>query len=123
MNAADPLRVPAIVYEVSVFVQRAIESEYRAWLDAHVREIMRLLGFVDASVFECLEPVANSDGFGLCVHYRLSDEAALAAYLRDHAPRLRAAGNTRFGTGFRAERRILRTCTNYWASPPAITAA
>jgi hypothetical protein len=42
------------------------------------------------------------------VQYRLIDAAALEAYLRDHAPRLRADGVARFGERFRAQRRVLR---------------
>jgi hypothetical protein len=43
----------------------------------------------------------------LCVQYTLVDASALDAYLREHAPRLRADGVARFGDGFRAHRRIL----------------
>jgi antibiotic biosynthesis monooxygenase (ABM) superfamily enzyme len=104
-----------IVYEVSLFVQRRIEAEYRAWLDGHVREILALPGFVGAEVFERLEPVAGADEFVLCVHYRLADAAALADYLATHAPRLRAEGVNRFGAGFRAERRVLQSGSTYRA--------
>jgi quinol monooxygenase YgiN len=96
-----------IVYEVNLFVQRAIESEYRAWLDAHVREIVALPGFLGAEVFERREPVAAEGELALCTQYRLRDADALEAYLRDHAPRLRADGIARFGSAFRAERRVL----------------
>jgi hypothetical protein len=97
-----------IVYEVNLFVQRAIADAFRAWLDAHVREIVALPGFVGAEIFAQLEPAGATDELPLCTQYRLRDEAALAAYLRDHAPRLRADGLQRFGGQFRAERRVLR---------------
>jgi hypothetical protein len=41
------------------------------------------------------------------VQYRLRGADALAAYLRDHAPRLRADGIARFGERVRASRRVL----------------
>ena len=97
-----------IVYEVNLFVQRAIEAEFRPWLDAHISEMLALPGFIDASVFECVEPAADAGEFALCVHYRLTDETALADYLRDHAPRMRNDGLARFGASFRAARRVLR---------------
>jgi len=102
-----------IVYEVNLFVQRAIEADYRPWLDTHVREMLSLPGFIDASVFECLQPAPGADQFAVCVHYRLNDEAALADYIREHAPRMRSEGIARFGTQFRGERRVLQPLADY----------
>ena len=102
-----------IVYEVNLFVQRRIEAEYRAWLAGHVREILALPGFVGAEIFERVEPESGPDEFVLCTHYRLEDADALADYFAHHAPRLRAEGIRRFGDGFRAERRVLRSIGNY----------
>lgn len=102
-----------IVYEVNLFVRRAIAVEYRAWLDAHVREMVALPGFAGAEVFERLEPAPADGEVALCTQYRLHDAAALAAYLREHAPRLRADGVARFGDGFRAERRVLERVAGY----------
>ena len=102
-----------IVYEVNLFVRRAIEAEYRAWLDAHVREIVALPGFEGAEVFARQEPAAAGDEVALCTQYRLRDAAALEQYLRDHAPRLRADGIARFGEAFRAERRVLESAARY----------
>lgn len=96
-----------IVYEVNLTGARAIEAEFRAWLAGHVREIAALPGFAGAEVFERREPAPGADEFALCTQYRLHDAAALADYLREHAPRLRADGIARFGDRFRAERRVL----------------
>lgn len=97
-----------IVYEVNVEVDADIAAAYRAWLHDHIAEILALPGFIDARTFEVLDPSAATDRIGLCVQYRLADNAALEAYLRDHAPRLRADGTARFGERFRAQRRVLR---------------
>jgi hypothetical protein len=97
-----------IVYEVNLEIDAGIAAEYRAWLDAHVAEILALPGFTGARLLEVVEPAAPSTRIGLCVQYTLVDAAALDAYLREHAPRLRADGVARFGDGFRAHRRILR---------------
>jgi hypothetical protein len=96
-----------IVYEVDLELETAIAAEYRAWLDAHVPQLLALPGFVSAEVFEVFEPVAAGRA-GLCVQYRLRDAAALENYLREHAPRMRAEGLARFGERFRASRRVLR---------------
>lgn len=97
----------ALVYEVNLDVDLAIRAEYLAWLDAHVAEICGLPGFSGAAVFEVLDPAAAPGRASLCVQYRLVDQPALDAYLRDHAPRLRAEGLARFGDRFRASRRVL----------------
>ena len=106
---------PNIAYTLSLLGERPMLmatagqdfSEYRAWLDAHVPQLLALPGFVSAEVFEVLEPVAAGRA-GLCVQYRLRDAAALEAYLRKHAPHIRAEGLARFGERVRANRRVLR---------------
>jgi antibiotic biosynthesis monooxygenase (ABM) superfamily enzyme len=96
-----------LVYEVSLDVEAALAAEYRAWLDAHVAQMLALPGFESAQVFDVIEPV-DPGRVAWCVHYRLRDAAALEAYLRDHAPRMRAEGLARFGERFRASRRVLQ---------------
>ena len=100
---------PVIVYEVDLAIDAAIADAYRTWLTAHVGELLALPGFTGARVFEVLEPAPAPGEARLCVQYTLRDEAALATYLREHAPRLRAAGLARFGDRFRASRRVLHT--------------
>ena len=102
-----------IVYEVNLFVRRAIEREFRAWLDAHVREILALPGFEYAEILERRDPAAVEGEAVLCVQYRLRDAAALEDYFREHAPRMRADGIARFGENFRAERRVLAPVARY----------
>jgi quinol monooxygenase YgiN len=104
-----------IIYEVNLFVRRQVEAEFRAWLELHVQEILALPGFVSAEVFERIEPDTSADEFALCTQYRLHDAAALATYLSDHAPRLRADGLARFGDRFRADRRVLEARANYYS--------
>ncbi|MFC0676592.1 DUF4286 family protein [Lysobacter korlensis] len=96
-----------IVYEVNVEVERELRDDYLAWLRPHIDEICALDGFTGASCFELREPPPSAGRVGFCVQYRLVDAAALEAYLRDHAPRLRADGVARFGDRFSANRRVL----------------
>lgn len=96
-----------IVYEVNLVLDRDIADAYRAWLSTHVAEILGLPGFVDARILDVLEPAADADHVALCVQYTLRDHASLDAYVRDHAPRMRGEGQTRFGGRFQASRRVL----------------
>lgn len=95
-----------ILYEVNLDIDAEIASEYLAWLDAHMREIRALPGFLGAELFDDAER-SGAQQRSLCVQYRLGSAADLDAYLRDHAPRLRADGQARFGGRFRATRRVL----------------
>ena len=97
-----------VVYEVSIEVDAALRATYLAWLRTHVDEILALPGFTGADIFEVLDPPCEDGASAVCVQYRLRDAAALDAYLRDHAPRLRADGIARFGDRMRARRRVLR---------------
>ena len=92
-----------IVYEVRVAVDREVADQYRAWLEPHIREILGIAGFEHAELY------AEDDEQGhivWTVRYQLRDRAALAAYLRDHAPRMREEGQARFGGRFTASRRV-----------------
>lgn len=97
----------SVVYEVNLDLDAAVRGEYLAWLAAHVAEICALPGFAGAAVFEVADPPAPDGRVALCVQYRLAGMAALEAYLRDHAPRLRSEGLARFGGRFSASRRVL----------------
>lgn len=103
----------ALLYEVNLMVDAAIEGEFAAWLDAHVREIRALPGFTGAEVLRRREPAADAGELVFCTQYRLRDAAAFDDYLRDHAPAMRADGIARFGGRFRAERRVLLQVASY----------
>jgi len=105
----------AVIYEVTLHARADIADAYLAWLREHVAAMLALRGFEGAEL-EALESesaaagggaASAADERGWCVRYRLRDRAALDAYLRDHAPRMRAEGIARFGDAFRAARRIL----------------
>ena len=93
-----------ILYEVRLDVDAGIAHEFRDWLVAHVRDIVALPGFVRADI---LREERGAGRVGWCAQYWLVDRAALDAYLREHAPRMRADGLQRFPDRFTAERRIL----------------
>lgn len=94
-----------IVYEVRADVERAIAADYRAWLDAHIREILAIEGFTEAELLT--EDGADDTRIVWIVRYHLDSREALETYLRDHAPRLRADGIERFGARFNVTRRVM----------------
>lgn len=102
-----------VVYEVALDVDAEVGDAFRAWLDAHVREILALPGFIDARLSRVDEPAATPGRLALCVQYTLRDAAALEAYLRDHAPAMRADGQARFGGRFDAQRRVTTTLATF----------
>ena len=93
-----------IVYEVRIEVEAGIAEAYHEWLVPHVHEIIAIPGFTGAELF-------REDGDGthavFTVRYHLDSRDALETYLRERAPRLRAEGEARFGTRFRASRRVM----------------
>jgi len=99
-----------IVYEVRVTVESAIAADYRAWLDGHIHEILAIPGFHEAELLR-----EEDDGAHVIwtVRYHLDSRATLETYLRDHAPRLRADGQARFGKRFSATRRVLELVRNF----------
>jgi antibiotic biosynthesis monooxygenase (ABM) superfamily enzyme len=99
-----------IVYEVRAAVDLEVADAYRAWLDPHVHEILAIPGFTGA---ELLTEDEESGRRVYCVRYHLDDRAALEAYLRDHAPRLRAEGLARFAGRFTASRRVSELVAEY----------
>ena len=92
-----------IVYEVRIVLDPAIADEYRAWLEAHIREILAIPGFSGA---ELLAEDGDDGRPVWTTRYHLAGRAALERYLREHAPRLRAEGLARFGGRFEATRRV-----------------
>ena len=102
----------SVIYEVTLHVDVGIAGEYRIWLAGHIRQMLALPGFTGARWFEIVDPAVPGEA-GFCVQYELADQAALDAYLREHAATMRADGKRRFGGRFRAGRRVLQ------ALPPA----
>lgn len=93
-----------VLYEVEIRLDPAIEEEWLAWIPSHIARLLALPGFLCAELqrAEAEQPPLYR------VSYRLSSAEALAAYLEQHAPSLRAEAEARFAHRFRAERRVFR---------------
>ena len=103
-----------IVYEVRASLAADLVDRYRAWLDAHVQEILAIPGFRYAELHREDEGEAEAT---LVVRYHLDSRAALETYLREEAPRLRADGVRVFGDAVRTARRVTELMASYERQP------
>jgi hypothetical protein len=85
-----------VVYEVELEADAAIEGPFDTWLRDHIADVLQLPGFLSAEVLADTTPAAGK--VHRTVQYRLSDQAALDGYLRDHAGPMQASGIARFGS-------------------------
>ena len=106
-----------IVYEVRAVMPESLVDEYRAWLEDHIREILAIPGFRYAELHREDADQPAAAGALLVIRYHLEDRGALEAYLRDHAPALRADGVARFGDRVRLSRRVTELVAAF--DPPA----
>jgi quinol monooxygenase YgiN len=97
-----------IVYEVSIEIDREIGDRFAQWLAAHVEQMLRFDGFLGAQRYERSDLAADAPRRCFVTAYRLRDQAALDAYLADHAAAMRGDAEQRFGGRFGASRRVLR---------------
>lgn len=97
------------IYEVILHFDPARIDAYDEWLHEHVREMLRIDGFLDAHVF-AIETEPEASAIGRVVQYQLSSRSALEAYKNQHAERMRNEGLRRFGNHVKASRRVLLPC-------------
>jgi hypothetical protein len=96
----------AAIYEVNLSVDADIAADFQAWLPGHLDDVIATGCFVSAQVF--LEQRAtDTDDVAICVHYHAKSHAQIERYLEEFAATMRAEGQQRFGTKFRATRRVL----------------
>ncbi len=95
----------SVLYEVNLDADADIAGPFDTWLRDHIADMLQFGGFLSAEILD--DPAALSGRIRRIVQYRLRNQAALDTYLRDHAPKMRAQGVTRFGDKFTTERRVL----------------
>lgn len=100
----------SIIYEVNIAVAPELEATYSKWLSQHILEILQIRGFLSARVFRrsaSEEPFPPQHSALWTVHYSIASREDLENYFENHAARLRADAQTRFGEKFSIVRRIL----------------
>lgn len=103
------------IYEVNLEVDADAADAYAAWLDAHIREMLSLPGFLAAEWLERTDGPAD-DRARWTVAYKLRDDAALERYFAEFAESMRGEGLARFEGRFTASRRVLRQRGAYSAT-------
>ncbi len=101
----------AVVYEVTLDVNAGRITQFDAWLTQHVHDMLRLPGFLDARILDAQPGTTPADPqrpeVRRVVRYTLASRADLDNYFRQHAPRMRAEGVSRFGDALHTHSRIL----------------
>lgn len=93
-----------LIYEVNIEIEPEIYDQYKEWIGPHAKEVTMHKGFQKVDIFEtksdALKPI-------FVCHYWLDSKESLDVYLRDHAPKLRAEADKKFGSKIKGIRRIL----------------
>ena len=94
-----------IVYEVNIEIEPDIYAQYQEWIGPHAQEVTLHKGFQKVDIFE----TTSDSGKPLFVcHYWLDTQESLDEYLQNHAPKLRADADKKFGSKIKGIRRVLK---------------
>ncbi len=95
-----------VIYEVALELDPRIVGEYDTWLELHMREVLACEGFETGRVFVPEDKLADDGWVRRTVHYHVASRELLQRYFDGPAAALREQGLDRFGTRFRATRRV-----------------
>jgi Protein of unknown function (DUF3667)/Domain of unknown function (DUF4286) len=95
-----------VIYEVEVELDPRIVGEYDTWLELHMREVLACEGFETGRVFVPEDKLADDGWVRRTVHYHVASRELLQRYFDGPATVLRQQALERFGTKFRATRRV-----------------
>ena len=97
-----------MIYEVNCMVPQSRQDEFLVWLELHVKQLLKIDGFEDATISRLQEddrlPEAHE---GFCVQYFLEDRSVFDRYIADYAPAMREDGANRFGDDLKIYRRLM----------------
>lgn len=100
-----------ITYQVMATVPADISDAWEAWMrDHHVPDVVRT-GCFETATFSRVRMSAHA--WTHVIRYATSTRERLDAYLSEHAPRLRADHDQRFGSLVTTERLITDTLSEY----------
>lgn len=94
-----------IIYEVNISYESSIADAYLAWLSGHIQEILSFAGFRQAEVGQINNSAAKHHE--LRVSYHIDSEDHLNDYLSNHAQKMRAEAQEKFGHQLSITRRIV----------------
>jgi hypothetical protein len=94
------------IYEVTSSVDREVVDAFDDWLQEHIREMLRLPGFLKSETFELEDD--DQERVRRVTHYYLASEEDLEQYLAGPANAMRQSAIALFADRFEASRRVLR---------------
>ncbi len=98
-----------IIYEVNLSINNDIYKDYRSWLAEHIQEMLKIPGFINATVMHPKMDLGITweTQTSITIQYLLESNEDLLAYLNNYAPKMRGDGVSRFQGKFTANRRVL----------------
>lgn len=95
-----------ILYNVTVNIDTDVEQEWLVWMkEIHIPEVMATGLFLESRMFRVLAD--DEGGITYAVQYSCADMAHYERYRDEHAPRLQAKTQEKYGGKFAAFRTLL----------------
>jgi hypothetical protein len=97
------------LYNVTVNIDQAIESEWLEWMrTVHIPDVIATGCFTTARMAKLLGEVAEASGPTYTIQYTYPDEVTLERYQKEFAPKLQAQHSKRYENQFVAFRTLMQ---------------
>jgi type III secretion system FlhB-like substrate exporter len=100
-----------IIYNVTINIEESIHKEWLIWIKEHIPKVLATGKFEKATLTKVL--VEEDEGHTYSVQYRSYSRAALDAYYKDDAEKLKAKGMQKFADKMLAFRTELEVIDEY----------
>lgn len=100
-----------VIYEVNLAIQGEVYPQFQLWLKSHVKEMLQIPGFIQASILKPENETA-ADQEKLTVQYHVENREFLNVYFTEFASKMREEGIKNFNDKFSAQRRIFEVQSN-----------
>ena len=102
-----------IIYNVTINIDNSIHDEWLIWIKEHIPQVLATGKFEKATLTKVL---SNDEGHTYSVQYRSYSRAALDAYYKDDAEKLKTQGIKKFGDKMLTFRTELQVIDDYSVS-------
>jgi len=103
-----------IIYNVTINIEESIQKEWLIWIKEHIPKVLATGKFEKATLTKVL--VDQDEGHTYSVQYKSYSRAALDAYYKDDAEKLKAEGMQKFADKMLAFRTELEVIDEYSVS-------
>ncbi|TNE46605.1 MAG: DUF4286 family protein [Deltaproteobacteria bacterium] len=98
-----------VIYNVSVAIDKEVEADWKQWMeDVHIPDVLATGYFLNASIFQQLEPPAEEGRSAYQIRYTCQSLNDLESYQANSAAALQADHTQRYQGRFAASRTILQ---------------